>query len=891
MNVHSNDTLRTRRTLDVDGERYDYFSLDAAEAALGADIRRLPITLRVLMENLLRHEDGDVVTRSDLEALAQWVRNPRSERGIALHPVRVALPDSSGVPMLSDLAAMRDAMHAAGDDPRKVNPLTTVDLVIDHAVIAEHVGSPQAYAKNLALEFKDNRERYELVKWAQREFRNFRVIPPGAGIVHQVNLEYLSRPIWSETIAGTRYAFPDSLVATDSHTPMVNALGVMGWGVGGIEAASAILGEPISMVIPEVVGCRLVGRLQPGVTSTDLVLTVTQRLRKQGVIGKWVEFLGPGVRALRLQERATLSNMCPEYGATMAFFPIDDETLRYLRLTGRDPRDIALAEAYAKAQGLWGGTDQNKVYTDTLEIDLGAVEPSAAGPRRPQDRHALAAVPRSFAEGFPKARSESPTVAQTNRPLRDGDVVIAAITSCTNTSNPSVLMAAGLLARNADRLGLRPKPWVKTSLSPGSAVVSDYLEASGLQAALDRVGFNLVGYGCMTCAGGSGSLAPEISAAIERDDLAVCAVLSGNRNFEGRIHPEARGAYLVSPALVVAYAIAGTVLIDLTRDPLGVNTRGEPVYLKDIWPSDAEVADMVERHLHRDQFIRRYSRCEEGESNWQALTTPEGATFAWDPASTIMRRPPFFEQAWLDRNPRGAFQGARVLAIFGDSITTDHIAPLSGISKGVPADAYLKSLGIPFNEYGTYLLRRSNHEVLIRGAFANIRLRNLMCAPKEGGITKHYPSGEEMSIYDAAQRYCEAKVPMVIFAGKEYGSGSSRDWAAKGPAALGVRAIIAENFERIHRSNLCGMGVVPLQLPDGVTVASLNLDGTETVDIEGVTPDMHPRATIRCRIHRSNGKVDVIELLSRLDTRRELAWYRSGGILNYVFGELRKRTA
>ena len=890
MNVDSIDSLGTRQSLDVGGAPYRIFSLGAAERALGAKIRRLPVTLRVLLENLLRHEDGDTVTRDDLAALASWVDHPHSERGIALHPVRVVLPDSSGVPMLADLAAMRDAMRDAGEDPRKVNPLTTVDLIIDHAVVAEYTGTPGAYAKNLALEFKENRERYEFVKWAQRELRNFRVIPPGAGIVHQVNLEFLSRPIWSEPVEGDLYAFPDSLVATDSHTPMINSLGVMGWGVGGIEAASAILGEPISMVIPEVVGCRLTGRLAPGVTCTDLALTVTQRLRARGVIGKWIEFHGPGVRALRLQERATLSNMSPEYGATMAFFPIDEETLRYLQLTGRQPRDIALAGAYAKAQGLWGGAGDDAVFSDTLEIDLGAVEPSASGPRRPQDRHALSAVPDSFAAGFPQARRDAADVNDAARALRDGDIVIAAITSCTNTSNPGVMIGAGLLARNAQSRGLRPKPWVKTSLSPGSAVVSDYLDASGLQRSLDAVGFHLVGYGCMTCAGGSGSLPPAISEAIEKDDLAVCAVLSGNRNFEGRIHPEARGAYLVSPALVVAYAIAGSVLHDLTRDPLGVDVHGNEVYLRDIWPSDEEIDQYVGRYLERGQFLARYGACEQGESNWQSLPTPRGATFGWDPRSSMLRRPPYFEQSWLERNPRGDFAGARILVLLGDSVTTDHIAPLSGISKNVPADLYLRSLGIAFDEYGTYLLRRSNHEVLIRGAFANIRLRNRVCAPLEGGLTKHFPSGEVLSIYEAANRYIAARVPTVVIAGKEYGSGSSRDWAAKGPAALGVRAIIAESIERIHRSNLVGMGIVPLEFPPGVNAQTLGLDGTEIIDIAGLAPDVAPRARIRCTIHRSDGTTQTIALRSRLDTRREIAWYRSGGILNYVFEQIRART-
>jgi aconitate hydratase len=767
MNVNSTDTLKTRQTLGVGDDRYWIFSLAAAERSLGEKIRKLPVTLRVLLENLLRHEDGDVVSTEDLHALANWVDHPHSDRGIALNPVRVMLPDSSGVPMLADLASMRDAMREAGDDPRKVNPLKRVDLIIDHAVTAEYTASHDAYSRNLALEFKENRERYELVRWAQREFRNFRVIPPGAGIVHQVNLEYLSRPVWSEAIGDGTYAFPDSLVATDSHTPMINALGVMGWGVGGIEAASAILGEAISIVIPEVVGCRLTGRLRPGVTCTDLALTVTQRLRAQGVIGKWVEFHGPGVAELKLPERATLSNMSPEYGATMAFFPIDEEALRYLEMTGRGAKDIALTRAYAKAQGMWAGANTGAVFSDRLEVDLSAIEPSASGPRRPQDRHALSAVPKSFTDGFPKANPIAPDSARTQRPLRDGDVVIAAITSCTNTSNPSLLIGAGILARNAASRGLRPKPWVKTSLSPGSAVVSDYLNESGLQSALDAVGFHVVGYGCMTCAGGSGSLPQPISEAIEKDDLAVCAVLSGNRNFEGRIHPEARGAYLVSPPLVVAYAFAGSVLHDLTRDPLGFGTDGKPVYLREIWPNDEEIAHYVGRHLRRGQFIERYGQCEDGETNWRSLHSPEGATFSWNPRSSIIRRPPFFEQAWLARNPRGDFKGARILVMLGDSVTTDHINPLSGIGKGVPADLYLKSLGIPFREYGTYLLRRANHEVLIRGAFANIRLRNKICAPVEGGMTKFFPSGEVLSIYDASNRYAAAKVPMVVIAGKE----------------------------------------------------------------------------------------------------------------------------
>ncbi len=887
MQITTLDTFGAKQNLKVGAAEYQIFSLAAAEKKLGAGIRRLPVTQRALLENLLRHEDGDTVTADDIRALAAWVDNPHSERGVSLNPTRVVLPDSSGVPMLADVAAMRDAMVRAGADPRKVNPLRATDLVIDHAVITEYAGTADAYEKNLELEFKDNRERYELVKWAQREFRNFRVIPPGAGIIHQVNLEFLSRPVWNETINGQRYAFPDSLVACDSHTPMINSLGVMGWGVGGIEAASAMLGQPISMVIPEVVGCRLVGKLKPGVMTTDLALTVTKRLREQGVIGKWVEFHGPGVSQLRLAERATLSNMACEYGATMAFFPIDEETLRYLELTGRAAEDIALAEAYAKAQGLWSEAPADAVFSDALEIDLAAIEHSVSGPRLPQERHDLSYAATSFLKGFPAVRIPAADAPRAAGEVREGDVAIAAITSCTNTSNPIVLVAAGLLARNAERKGLKPKPWVKTSLSPGSAVVSDYLNESGLQKSLDALGFQVVGYGCMTCAGGSGSLPPHISEQIENKDLTLCSVLSGNRNFEGRIHPEVKGAYLVSPPLVVAYAIAGTILTDITKDALGTGSDGKPVYLKDVWPADEEIAQVVERHLRREQFVQRYGTCEDGGPRWKAIQEPEGATFRWDAASAMIKQPPFFSDAWLAKNPRGDFQGARILALLGDSITTDHIAPLSAISKGVPAALYLESLGIPFKEWGTYLLRRSNHEVLIRGALANIRIRNHICAPKEGGYTRHFPGGEIMPFYDAAEKYAAKKIPMVMFAGKEYGCGSSRDWAAKGPAALGVRAIIAESFERIHRSNLVCMGVVPLELPAGVTWKSLNLDGSELVDIAGITPEIKPRATINCTIRRASGATESLALRCRLDTLREIAWYRCGGILNYVFDQLR----
>ncbi len=894
MDIKSIDSFKTRQPLQVGPAEYQVFSLVAAERELGPGLKRLPISLRVLLENLLRNEDGESVTREDIAALAAWIDNPRSDRGIALHPVRVVLPDSSGVPMLADLAAMRDALAKVGDEPRKVNPVCGVDFIVDHAVTAEFAGSPNALAKNLALEFKENRERYELVKWAQQEFRNFRVIPPGAGIVHQVNLEYLSRPVWSESVGDERYAFPDSLVATDSHTPMINSLGVMGWGVGGIEAASAVLGEPISMVIPEVVGCRLQGRPQPGVTCTDLALSMTQRLRAKGVIGKWVEFFGPGVQQLRLPDRATLSNMAPEYGATMAFFPIDDETIRYLRLSGRDPDDIALAEAYARTQRLWGGAPADAVFSDSLEIDLSEIEPSASGPRLPQDRHALTDAPASFREGFPavKVKSSPPAItAETDRAIRDGDIVIAAITSCTNTSNPAVMIAAGLLARNAHRKGLRSKPWVKTSLSPGSAVVSDYLDESGLQQSLDALGFHVTGYGCMTCAGGSGSLAPEIGDAIEKNDLTVCAVLSGNRNFEGRIHPDARAAYLVSPPLVVAYAIAGSILADLTREPLGTGSDGQPVYLRDIWPADEEIADVVSRHIRRKQFVDRYKTVTEGESNWKALRVPTGSTFRWDPDSTMLRRPPFFEQEWLDKNPRGNFTGARILVLLGDSITTDHIAPMGAITKNVPAARYLSALGVDFKDFGTYLLRRSNHEVLSRGAFANIRLRNQVCTPVEGGYTRHFPSGEVLPIYDAAERYASETIPIVILAGKEYGCGSSRDWAAKGPAFLGVRAIIAESFERIHRSNLVCLGVLPLEFPPGVTRESLKLDGTERIGVTGLDGDIRPRSTVTCRVERADGSSETVQLRCRLDTTREIAWYRSGGILNYMFDQLRGREA
>ncbi|WP_108658221.1 aconitate hydratase AcnA [Acuticoccus kandeliae] len=882
---------RTDRTLAVGGDTYTIHSLDAVgELVDGAAIDAMPVALKILLENLARHVDGDAVTWQDVEALARWPVDPESRTGeIAYFPVRVLMPDSSGIPLLADLTAMRDAVKREGGDPQVVNPSIPVDLVVDHSVTTDFAGTADAYGKNLALEYERNAERYRFLKWAAGVYRNFRVLPPGSGIVHQVNVEYLSRPIWSEVKDGVLWAYPDTLVGMDSHTPMINGLGVLGWGVGGIEAGSAMLGEPITLAIPEVVACRLHGKLRDGVTSTDLVLTVTERLRKKGVIGKLVEFAGPGVASLSLPNRATLANMAPEYGATMGFCPIDEETLRYLRQTGRSDKDIALAEAYAKAQGIWGADDPRRRYSDELDIDLAEVRPSIAGPRRPQDRRNLGEVPASLAEVMPDGRAAPDTAGIHNvpRPLRDGDVVIAAITSCTNTSNPSVLIGAGLLARKAREFGLSPKPWVKTSLSPGSRVVADYLRASGLQDDLDGLGFQIVGFGCMTCGGGSGALDPDVAAEIEARDLVVAAVLSSNRNFEGRIHPLARGAYIGSPPLTVAYALAGSVLVDFETDPIGVGPEGQPIMLADIWPSTEEIAELMARHISPELFRRRYAAMFEGDEAWRALESPKGGVFHWDQASTYLRRPPFFDREFIAHTGRAEnITGARALLVLGDSITTDHISPGNAIpAKGETAD-YLRSVGVEDKAFHSYVARRVNHDVMLRGTFANIRLVNEMVPEKPGGFTRHQPDGAVMSVFEAANRYKAAGVPQIVIAGKEYGTGSSRDWAGKGTRLMGVAAIVAESFERIHRSNLVGMGVMPLQFANGETRETLGITGEETFDILGLDKGLTPKMPLTLRIRRPDGTVQHTEVQCRIDTRREAEWYLSGGVLQYVLAQI-----
>ncbi len=886
------DSLKVRRTLNVDGAEYDYFSIAAAQGTLG-DLSRLPFSLKVLLENLLRFEDGRTVRVDDIKGLAAWLNERRSSQEIGYRPARVLMQDFTGVPAVVDLAAMREAMKDLGGDPRKINPLAPVDLVIDHSVAVDHFGTPDALGKNTEIEMQRNRERYEFLRWGQTAFENFRVVPPGTGICHQVNLEYLAQTVWTREVDGRTIAYPDTLVGTDSHTTMVNGLGVLGWGVGGIEAEAAMLGQPISMLVPEVIGFRLTGELREGTTATDLVLTVTQMLRARGVVGKFVEFCGPGLDHLSLADRATIANMAPEYGATCGFFPVDRETLRYLEFTGRSPERVALVEAYARAQGLW--RDENTpepVFTDCLELDIGTVESSLAGPKRPQDRVPLSEAASAFAqaldETFAKADDRERTVAVpgSDMQLGHGDVVIAAITSCTNTSNPSVMMAAGLLARKARARGLTAKPWVKTSLAPGSQVVAEYLKAAGLQDDLDALGFNIVGFGCTTCIGNSGPLPAPISAAIHDGDLVCCAVLSGNRNFEGRISPDVKANYLASPPLVVAYALAGSLNIDITRDPLGEDADGNPVYLRDIWPSNAEIRAVVERDLTPEMFRARYADVFSGTPEWQQIRTAEGLTYDWNEDSTYVRLPPFFESMGPNVEEVRDIEGARILALLGDSITTDHISPAGAIKKDGPAGAYLLAHGVPEAEFNSFGSRRGNHEVMMRGTFANIRLRNEMAPGTEGGVTRIMPDGELASIFDAAMTYRERRVPLVVIAGKEYGTGSSRDWAAKGTRLLGVRAVIAESFERIHRSNLLGMGVLPLQFRDGVTRKTLGLDGSEVIDIRGLAGTLEPGITVSAGITRADGRRDEVELLCRIDTEDELEYYRNGGILHYVLRDL-----
>jgi aconitate hydratase len=888
------DSFQARRTLQVAGRTYDYFSLEAAEANGLAGIARLPTSMKVLLENLLRFEDGRSVTKADIEAAAAFVEHRgKAEREIAYRPARVLMQDFTGVPAVVDLAAMRDAMKALGGDPARINPLVPVDLVIDHSVVVDYFGSADALKKNVAREYEQNQERYRFLKWGQSAFSNFRVVPPGTGICHQVNLEYLAQAVWTAPgEAGTEVAYPDTLVGTDSHTTMINGLGVLGWGVGGIEAEAAMLGQPISMLIPEVVGFRLSGRLRAGVTATDLVLTVTQMLRKKGVVGKFVEFFGVGLDAMTLEDKATIANMAPEYGATCGFFPVDAEALKYLDKSGRDAARIGLVEAYTKAQGMFRTAQTpDAAFSDVLELDLDTVEPSLAGPKRPQDRvllsHAkagfLAALEGEFKK--PGEIGKSVPVAGYDFGLKHGAVTIAAITSCTNTSNPSVLIAAGLLARKARARGLQSKPWVKTSLAPGSQVVQDYLSSSGLQDDLDALGFNLVGFGCTTCIGNSGPLPEPISAAIGQGDIVAAAVLSGNRNFEGRVNPDVKANYLASPPLVVAYALAGSMQIDLTAEPIGMGKDGNPVHLKDIWPSPHEIQSLVDEYVTKPLFKAKYADVFKGDANWRAISVPAGQTYAWDPHSTYVQNPPYFAE--MRRTPERPTDivSARVLGLFLDSITTDHISPAGSIKVASPAGEYLRDHQVQpldFNQYGT---RRGNHEVMMRGTFANIRIKNQMLPGVEGGYTIHYPDGVQGPIYDIAMRYKAEGVPLVVLAGREYGTGSSRDWAAKGTKLLGVRAVIAQSFERIHRSNLVGMGVVPFTFEEGTSWQTLGLNGDESVTIRGIAT-IRPRQVVEAEIKDIDGKVTKVPLLCRIDTLDELDYFKNGGILPYVLRNL-----
>ncbi|WP_019960303.1 aconitate hydratase AcnA [Woodsholea maritima] len=887
------DSFKSRRELNVDGETYVYFDLNAAEANGLEGVSKLPYTLKVLLENLLRHEDGKTVTKADIEAIAAWTKTGKSEHEIAYRPARVLMQDFTGVPAVVDLAAMRDATAKLGGDPKSINPLVPVDLVIDHSVMVDYFGSEDSFQKNVEREYERNAERYKFLRWGAGAFDNFRAVPPGTGICHQVNLEYLAQTVWTKDEDGVTYAYPDTLVGTDSHTTMVNGLAVLGWGVGGIEAEAAMLGQPVSMLIPEVIGFKLTGRMPEGATATDLVLRVVEMLRKKGVVGKFVEFYGAGIDSLSLEDAATIANMAPEYGATCGFFPVDNEALEYLKATGRDPKRVALVEAYAKAQGMFrpDRTD-TPVYTDTLELDMATVVPALAGPKRPQDRVILTEAADAFADAlnseFKKMEEAAKRVQVEGEDytIGHGDVVIAAITSCTNTSNPSVMLGAGLLARNAVKRGLTVKPWVKTSLAPGSQVVTDYLAKAGLQDDLDKLGFNLVGYGCTTCIGNSGPLPEKISKAIHEGDLVATSVLSGNRNFEGRVSQDVRANYLASPPLVVAYAIAGSMNVDITRDPIGYDDENEPVYLKDIWPSSGEIAEVVRQAVTPQMFAERYADVFKGDAHWQNIETSTGLTYDW-PSSTYIANPPFFAGMSTDVTAPASVEGARILGLFGDSITTDHISPAGSIKANSPAGKYLQEHGVPPLEFNSYGARRGNHDVMMRGTFANIRIKNQMVPGVEGGVTKHQPDGEEMFIYDAAMKYQAEGTPLVVFGGKEYGTGSSRDWAAKGTRLLGVKAVITESFERIHRSNLIGMGVLPAVFQNGESWASLGLTGSETVTLKGIE-DLTPRCELDLEITFADGSVKTTKLLARIDTENELEYYKNGGILHYV---LRQRAS
>ncbi|MCC8458753.1 aconitate hydratase AcnA [Photorhabdus aegyptia] len=880
-------------TLSAASKQYDYYSLPLVAKHLG-DISRLPKSMKVLLENLLRNIDGNSVVDDDLKAIVDWQNTGHADREIAYRPARVLMQDFTGVPAVVDLAAMREAVQRLGGDVEQVNPLSPVDLVIDHSVMVDKFGTEKAFEQNVQLEMERNHERYLFLRWGQKAFNRFRVVPPGTGICHQVNLEYLGKTVWHEMQNGRELAYPDTLVGTDSHTTMINGLGVLGWGVGGIEAEAAMLGQPVSMLIPDVVGFKLTGKLREGITATDLVLTVTQMLRKHGVVGKFVEFYGDGLADLPLADRATIANMSPEYGATCGFFPVDDITLGYMRLTGRTEQQIALVEAYCKVQGLWRNLGDEPVFTSTLELDMSTVEASLAGPKRPQDRVALARVPQVFQSAVDlemnksQGQAASAPVNQDNQKyeLEEGAVVIAAITSCTNTSNPSVLMAAGLLAKKAVERGLKRQPWVKTSLAPGSKVVTDYLELAGLMPYLEKLGFNLVGYGCTTCIGNSGPLPESIETAIKQADLTVGAVLSGNRNFEGRIHPLIKTNWLASPPLVVAYALSGSMKKDLTKDPLGQDQQGNDIYLKDIWPDSKEIAKAVDQ-IKADMFHKEYAEVFDGDETWQSLDVASSATYHFQPDSTYIRHPPFFSEMTAEPEAITDIHGANILAILGDSVTTDHISPAGNIKADSPAGRYLQEHGVEPKDFNSYGSRRGNHEVMMRGTFANIRIRNEMISGVEGGYTRHIPSQTQLAIYDAAMRYQEEKTPLAIIAGKEYGSGSSRDWAAKGTRLLGVRVVIAESFERIHRSNLIGMGVLPLEFPQGVNRKTLNLQGGETIDIEGMN-NLKPGQIVPVKVTYADGRKEIINAQSRIDTRTELDYFHHGGILHYVIRHMLK---
>lgn len=880
------DSFHALRTLTVNGQEFHYYSLKAAQEAGLQNIDQLPFSLKVLLENLLRHEDGQTVTKQDIQAFAHWVIHKRSNHEIAYFPARVLMQDFTGVPAVVDLAAMRNAMAAMKGDPNKINPLCPVDLIIDHSVQVDTFGNSRAFESNVEFEVQRNRERYSFLRWGQQAFQNFRVVPPGTGICHQVNLEYLGRSVWSCKQNGKTFAYPDTLVGTDSHTTMINGLGILGWGVGGIEAEAAMLGQHISMLIPEVIGFRLEGQLREGITATDLVLTVTEMLRHKGVVGKFVEFYGPGLALLPVADRATISNMSPEYGATCGLFPIDQETLKYMKLSNRDPNQIALVKAYMQAQGMWHDkSTKEPVFTDTLTLDLSTVEPSLAGPKRPQDRVALQglndATDKMISVYEKSDEIDTDFKTSVGFDLHHGDVVIAAITSCTNTSNPSVMLAAGLLAKAAVEKGIKPKPWVKSSLAPGSKVVTDYLHKTGLIEYLEQIGFYLVGYGCTTCIGNSGPLPDAIAKTINDHNLVVSAVLSGNRNFEGRIHPQVKANWLASPPLVVAFALAGTTRIDLSEDPLGEDKDGNPVYLADIWPSQHDIAQAVQS-VNSAMFRKEYAEVFAGDDAWKSLPVSGGTTYEWQANSTYVKHPPFFEGMRNKPEAIKNIENARILALLGDSVTTDHISPAGAIKPDSPAGKYLREHNIDIKDFNSYGSRRGNHEVMMRGTFANIRIRNEIVPGVEGGFTKHFPSKEQLPIYDAAMRYQQENVPLVVIAGNEYGTGSSRDWAAKGTLLLGVKAVIAESFERIHRSNLIGMGVLPLEFKNGVTRKTLQLDGSEIITITGLDQNFKPGMSVTMEIKNAQSQTKSVELLSRIDTQDEANYYQHGGILQYV---------